>query len=107
MRIEMSGRDPIHQEYPPCSFCGQRNLRPDMGAGAPLSVVTPVTSLAVTPAEIVGLLAEPARLRVVAALVLGARTPADVGATTGLAPARSGGRCRSCRQAGSWMTSSR
>ncbi|WP_232660325.1 DUF2087 domain-containing protein [Pseudonocardia sp. TRM90224] len=36
------------------------------------------------PVEIVGLLAEPARLRVVAALVLGARTPSDVVAATGL-----------------------
>jgi hypothetical protein len=35
-------------------------------------------------AAIVGLLAEPERLRVLAALVLGARTPADVAAATGL-----------------------
>lgn len=34
--------------------------------------------------EIVGLLAEPARLRVLSALVLGARTPAQVAAATGL-----------------------
>ena len=64
-----------------------------------LSVATPVTSLAVTPAEIVGLLAEPDRLRVVAALVLGARTPTDVGATTGLAP-REVGRALQKLQAG-------
>jgi hypothetical protein len=38
----------------------------------------------VTPAELVGLLAEPERLRVVAALVLGARTRAEVVAATGL-----------------------
>jgi hypothetical protein len=35
-------------------------------------------------AQLVGLLAEPERLRVLAALVLGARTPAAVGAATGL-----------------------
>jgi hypothetical protein len=35
-------------------------------------------------AAIVGLLAEPERLRVLAALVLGARTPADIGGATGL-----------------------
>ncbi len=37
-----------------------------------------------TPAELVGLLAEPDRLRVVAALVLGARSPSEVVAATGL-----------------------
>ncbi|MFD1533555.1 DUF2087 domain-containing protein [Pseudonocardia aurantiaca] len=37
-----------------------------------------------TPAEIVGLLAEPDRLSVLSALVLGARSPADVAAITGL-----------------------
>ncbi|MDT7650001.1 MAG: hypothetical protein QOI36_1407 [Pseudonocardiales bacterium] len=52
-----------------------------------------------TPAEIVGLLAEPDRLRVVAALLLGARTPADVGASTGLAP-REVGRALQKLQAG-------
>lgn len=36
------------------------------------------------PAALVGLLAEPERLRVVAALVLGARTPSEVVAATGL-----------------------
>ncbi len=35
--------------------------------------------------EILGLLAEPSRLRVAAALVLGARTPAEVAEATGLA----------------------
>lgn len=38
----------------------------------------------VTPAALVGLLAEPDRLRVAAAIVLGARTPSDVEAATGL-----------------------
>jgi hypothetical protein len=38
----------------------------------------------VTPAALVGLLAEPARLRVAAAIVLGASTPSAVGAATGL-----------------------
>jgi hypothetical protein len=38
----------------------------------------------VTPEHLVGLLAEPERLRVVAAVVLGARTPSAVAATTGL-----------------------
>jgi hypothetical protein len=37
-------------------------------------------------AELVGLLAEPERLRVVAALVLGARTPTDIVEATGLEP---------------------
>lgn len=36
------------------------------------------------PEELLGLLAEPDRLRVVAALVLGARTPAEILAATGL-----------------------
>lgn len=64
-----------------------------------VSLTTPVASPAVTPAEIVGLLAEPDRLRVVAALLLGARTPADVGASTGLAP-REVGRALQKLQAG-------
>ncbi len=38
------------------------------------------------PGVLVGLLAEPARLRVVAALALGARTPADVAKASGLGP---------------------
>lgn len=37
-----------------------------------------------TPAELVGLLAEPERLRVVAALALGARTPSQLAVATGL-----------------------
>lgn len=37
-----------------------------------------------TPAALVGLLAEPARLRVAAAIVLGAHTPTAVAAATGL-----------------------
>ena len=50
------------------------------------------TSRGVTPAEIVGLLAEPDRLRVLAALVLGARSPSDVASATGLGEYwRSGG----------------
>ena len=52
-----------------------------------------------TPAEIVGLLAEPDRLRVLAALVLGARTPADVAAASGLG-AREVGRALQKLQAG-------
>jgi hypothetical protein len=40
----------------------------------------------VEPAELVGLLAEPERLRVVAAMVLGARTHADIVSASGLAP---------------------
>jgi hypothetical protein len=53
----------------------------------------------VTPAELVGLLAEPERLRVLAALVLGARTPPDVAALTGL-DARDVGRALQKLQAG-------
>src|SRR5262245_55548331 len=37
-----------------------------------------------TPEALVGLLAEPARMRVFAAVVLGAHTPAEVAARTGL-----------------------
>jgi predicted transcriptional regulator len=40
----------------------------------------------VTRGELVGLLAEPDRRRVLAALVLGARTPAEVASATGLGP---------------------
>jgi hypothetical protein len=40
----------------------------------------------VEPAELVGLLAEPERLRVVAAMVLGARTHAEIGRAAGLDP---------------------
>jgi hypothetical protein len=43
-----------------------------------------VASTPVEARELVGLLAEPERLRVLAALVLGARTPSDVVAATGL-----------------------
>jgi hypothetical protein len=39
-----------------------------------------------TPRELLGLLAEEDRLRVVAALVLGATTPAEIAATSGLPP---------------------
>lgn len=39
-----------------------------------------------TPVELVGLLAEPERLRVVAALVLGARTPSELAQVTALEP---------------------
>lgn len=60
---------------------------------------SPVTSPGVNPAEIVGLLAEPDRLRVLAALVLGARSPADVAAATGLG-AREIGRSLQKLQAG-------
>jgi hypothetical protein len=65
----------------------------------PPSGRAPVASRAVTTAEIVGLLAEPERLRVFAALVLGARTPADVAAATGLG-AREVGRALQKLQAG-------
>jgi hypothetical protein len=50
-------------------------------------------------AEIVGLLAEPERLRVLSALVLGARTPSEVVAATGLG-AREVGRALQKLQAG-------
>jgi hypothetical protein len=50
-------------------------------------------------AEIVGLLAEPERLRVLSALVLGARTPPDVATATGLG-AREVGRALQKLQAG-------
>ena len=50
-------------------------------------------------AAIVGLLAEPERLRVLAALVLGARTPAEIGTATGLDP-RAVGRALQKLQAG-------
>jgi hypothetical protein len=50
-------------------------------------------------AEIVGLLAEPERLRVLSALVLGARTPAEVATATGLGP-REVGRALQKLQAG-------
>jgi hypothetical protein len=49
--------------------------------------------------EIVGLLAEPERLRVLSALVLGARSAAEVGAATGLDP-RAVGRALQKLQAG-------
>jgi DNA-binding transcriptional ArsR family regulator len=50
-------------------------------------------------AAIVGLLAEPERLRVLAALVLGARTPVEIGGATGL-DARAVGRALQKLQAG-------
>jgi hypothetical protein len=50
-------------------------------------------------AAIVGLLAEPERLRVLSAVVLGARTPAEIGAATGL-DARAVGRAVQRLQAG-------
>jgi hypothetical protein len=50
-------------------------------------------------AAIVGLLAEPDRLRVLAALVLGARTPAEIGSATGL-DARAVGRALQKLQSG-------
>ena len=50
-------------------------------------------------AEIVGLLAEPERLRVLSALVLGARSATEIGAATGL-DARSIGRALQKLQAG-------
>jgi hypothetical protein len=53
----------------------------------------------VTSAELVGLLAEPDRLRVLAALVLGARTPAEIAPATGLG-AREIGRALQKLQAG-------
>jgi hypothetical protein len=53
----------------------------------------------VDPRELVGLLAEPERLRVLAALVLGARTPAEVAAATGL-DARAVGRALQKLRAG-------
>lgn len=46
--------------------------------------VPPVAWLTVTPDVLVGLLAEPERLRVVSALVLGARTPSELIDATGL-----------------------
>ncbi|MDT7750851.1 MAG: hypothetical protein QOD96_4513 [Pseudonocardiales bacterium] len=46
----------------------------------------PVASVGVEPAELVGLLAEPERLRVVAAMVLGARTHAQIAERSGLDP---------------------
>jgi hypothetical protein len=46
----------------------------------------PVASDGVEPAELVGLLAEPERLRVVAAMVLGARTLAQITEASGLPP---------------------
>jgi hypothetical protein len=58
-----------------------------------------VACSAVNAAGIIGLLAEPERLRVLAALVLGARTPADVGRATGL-DARAVGRALQKLQAG-------
>ena len=45
-----------------------------------------VLSTIVDAAELVGLLAEPERLRVVSALVLGARTPTEIVHASGLAP---------------------
>jgi hypothetical protein len=47
-------------------------------------------SAAFTPREILGLLAEEDRLKVVSALVLGASTSAEITATTGMTPRRSG-----------------
>lgn len=56
-------------------------------------------------AAIVGLLAEPERLRVLAAVVLGARTPAQIGEATGLG-ARAVGRALQKLQAGGLLDGS-
>jgi hypothetical protein len=56
------------------------------GLSAPLSTVMPMELPALTPQDLLGLLAEEDRLRVVAAIVLGAGTPAEIAGATGLAP---------------------
>lgn len=57
-----------------------------------------------TPDSLIGLLAEPERLRVVAALVLGARSLADITGTTGLDPRRAEHALRRLRTAGLVVT---
>jgi hypothetical protein len=59
---------------------------------------------AVTPEVLVGLMAEPERLRVVATLVLGARTTADIAAASGLDP-RSVGKALRRLEAGGMVES--
>ncbi|MDT7663119.1 MAG: hypothetical protein QOD04_2675, partial [Pseudonocardiales bacterium] len=56
------------------------------GRGVRARAARPVASVGVEPAELVGLLAEPERLRVVAAMVLGARTHAQIAERSGLDP---------------------
>ncbi|MFD0206621.1 MULTISPECIES: DUF2087 domain-containing protein [Saccharothrix] len=57
-----------------------------------------------TPDSLIGLLAEPERLRVAAALVLGARTSADITAATGLDVRRVENSLRRLRSAGLVVT---
>ena len=57
-----------------------------------------------TPDSLIGLLADPQRLRVVAALVLGARTAADVGEATGLDARRVENSLRRLRSVGLVVT---
>lgn len=79
-------------QVPQLAIMGQRAGRGRRGSGRSGAVAQvtasrsrpPVVCGSVTPAELVGLLAEPDRLRVVAALVLGARSPSEVVAATGL-----------------------
>jgi hypothetical protein len=58
----------------------------------------------VTPDSLIGLLAEPERLRVVAALVLGARTTGDITGSTGLDARQVGRSLRRLRSAGLVVT---
>lgn len=59
-------------------------VRTDDAPPATYVTFAAMTSPAMTPEALVGLLAEPARLRVAAAIVLGARTPSEVIAASGL-----------------------